>query len=852
MSVEKPATAGAMTGQQPGGPADDSTGRKPRAKAYLVAGSRRELEHDSAIDPDVIAERGYRTMPRPTSGDPYRPRENVTKLGIPTSATKEDRFFPGLLIPVYGPTGRRVSYQYKPRVPVRNRDGKLMKYVSCKGIPNKLDVHPRNSRHMPDPTVELWVTEGVKKADSMTSRGLCAIGLTGVYNWRSQLGTLGEWEDVALKGRKVVIAFDADARTNRNVARAMARFGRWLVSKGAKVGYLVVPSTVGDTAVKGADDYFAAGGTVDQLRGHITTTAPDLDNTVDTFTDARMAETLADDVLTGRFAWLAGLGWLNWDGRRWAGCSDATVGEAVRLYVMERFGDESRKHAASSGGDKEVVKGWLAMESVGRQRSALTLARGIVERNVTELDRHPDLLNAANGVVDLRTGELGSHDPDLMMTKIAGAAYTPGATHPDWTCALEAIPAGVREWYQLRIGQAITGYMPPDDLLVICQGSGENGKSTINDATARAAGSYHLAASHRLLTASPDQHPTELMDLQGVRYAVAEETPEARRLSVVRLKQTVGTPQITARKIAKDSVTFDATHSLFVSTNYAPVVEETDHGTWRRLVLVRFPFTFRKPGVELTGPNDRRGDPGLRRRLATDPDASTAVLTWVVEGARRWFEHEDRGELPQAPARVVADTRAWRGESDQVLAYIGERVVFEPGRHVAAADLLADLNGWLTARGHREWSDRTLVSRFGEHDEVAQHGVQRYRLRAGGEVSRPGKQWQPLPKQYTAWTGVRFATDADTAADLDEPGPGAESVQGVQALPSTCTNSQNHQGREVPAQGAQNPAAGPPASPAVDPDGVPSECFLCGFGAHLEGDACIVDDVDDDDDEDES
>jgi putative DNA primase/helicase len=103
-------------------------------------------------------------------------------------------------------------------------------------------------------------------------------------------------------------------------------------------------------------------------------------------------------------------------------------------------------------------------------------------------------------------------------------------------------------------------------------------------------------ASDRILLANPDQHPTELMDLQGVRYAVAEETPEARRLAANRLKKTIGTPQITSRKVHKDEVTFDATHSFFLSTNFRPMVEETDLGTWRRLQLVR----FRTPSGSLT------------------------------------------------------------------------------------------------------------------------------------------------------------------------------------------------------------------------------------------------------------
>jgi hypothetical protein len=105
--------------------------------AYLFDPARRELEQDSGIAPDVIAERGYESIHRPTNSD-KRQRERLRHLGIPTWATKEDSYFPGLLIPMYGPTGARVSCQWKPHIPVSNRDGKKMKYASPRGQTSRL------------------------------------------------------------------------------------------------------------------------------------------------------------------------------------------------------------------------------------------------------------------------------------------------------------------------------------------------------------------------------------------------------------------------------------------------------------------------------------------------------------------------------------------------------------------------------------------------------------------------------------------------------------------------------------------------------------------------------------------
>ena len=70
-------------------------------------------------------------------------------------------------------------------------------------------------------------------------------------------------------------------------------------------------------AIKGVDDFFAAGGTLEQLRAHISTAPPVVEVADDTFSDARLAETIVDEVLVERFRWAPGLGWMVWNGIRW-------------------------------------------------------------------------------------------------------------------------------------------------------------------------------------------------------------------------------------------------------------------------------------------------------------------------------------------------------------------------------------------------------------------------------------------------------------------------------------------------------------------------------------------------------
>ena len=754
----------------------------------------RQLVEGSGIDPEVVAERGYYSLMRPTAANPKEPSDHLKKLKISNKFRDQPTRFPGVVIPVYDPTGARRGIHWRSDNPGKDpATGKPLKYAMTYGQPAALDVHPRWSKDIGaddaaavpairDIKRTLWITEGVKKGDALTSRGCVTVALAGVFNWRSTLGTLGDWEDIPLRGRTVVVCFDSDAKTNANIVRAMQRLGGWLKSKGAQVRYVVVPTSVDGVKTKGVDDYLVAGGTLEGLHT-VSTIASPSEPTTDRFSDARLADVISEEVLDGKFIWTAGRGWLEWTGTHWSEVHEVVPTDKGRQWTLARYTeavDELEKAEAAEeakpGSIKEdvmealklAVKGWYSMLSRSRLSAVMKGAAGTVGvyRDAADLDQDPDILNALNGIVHLPSGELLPHDPAAMCSKLAPTNYVPGATHPDWDKALQAVPADVVDWLKVRYGQAITGHMTPDDMLPIQQGGGSNGKTTVLEAVCSTMGDYYGLLSDRVILANPDAHPTELMDLQGMRFAALEETPEARRLNVTRLKKVIGTPQITARRICKDDVTFDATHSLFVNTNFLPEVAETDIGTWRRLALVKFPYTFKKTAAEVVEEDDRLGDPTLRERVG-DPLVSEAVLAWLVEGAMQW---ENAGRvMPPVPPRVVADTKAWRTDSDVILAYLEERMCFDAGRWVTSGDFVHDFNVWVAARGGQRWSEKLLSSRLAEHHEMKTRKVTKRKARAvgrGGELSRPAidsfdSPWKMLPSlpsgPVALWVGVRFA-----------------------------------------------------------------------------------------------
>ena len=760
-----------------------------------------EIVIDSGVSPDVATQRGYRTLTG-TGAD----RDELAAAGFSRTQIR-DEAFPLLLIPMHGMDGTVRGHQIKPAVPrMRFKEDMTrvpVKYETPARAPLVVDVPAYTAAALREkPGRALWVTEGMKKTDSLVTRECAAVGLTGVFNWRNKQGVLGDWEEIPVKGRPVVLCFDADASSNRNVQLAMSRAGAWFKARGAsEVHYVVVPGKVGETDTKGVDDYFTAGGDVQGLFDVATKIPPGAGEKDASFTDAFLVEDLAE-AMQGRFCWAAGLGWLKWTGRVWKEVPDVEPLEAVRTWTTDQFDracEDQKKDRAANLAPK--IQGWRSLLNKGRLTALRDLSRGLLQRDAEEFDGDPDLLTVLNGTLHLPTGRLLAFDPEHCITKSADAEFRPGYSHALWTAALEAVPAELREWARDRIGQALTGYPTPDHTLVIATGSGSNGKSTIAKTVRRTMGGYGVLISDRVLMANPDAHPTELMDLRGARYAILEETPEARHLNVQRLKMLFGSETIRARRIRMDPVEFISSHSLFINTNYKPTVTETDWGTWRRLALQTFPFTFKAPGKPLDGPWERTGDPRLEY-IAADPDVRAACLTWMAEGARAWYAR-GRMMLPH-PERVERETREWRSETDLILGFTDECLRFEQEAFTQTKEMLQAFNEWAGERGHRPWNDRTFATRFGDHDTIKAAKVAQGRFTVAG-------------KQQRGWSGVRIDTEGRDPM-TGERSPEPEAPYGIEFWSGSDPSApdQGAPGMQVTRlDGCGNVAPEPPAGPVA-------------------------------------
>ena len=462
-------------------------------------------------------------------------------------------------------------------------------------------------------------------------------------------------------------------------------------------------------------------------------------------TDARVVDWLASSLLT-QFAWTSFHGWLRYEEGCWVSISREYLTEVIRQKVL-KVSDVAQGELLTS-----TVEQIRRLENAGRIKAAAELLRGALEVDPLKFDSEPDLLNVRNGVVNLRTGDLLLHSPDYYFTKMVNCDYSPDREHQDWSTALECLPVQERLYLQVFLGQALTGHPNGNDLAIIALGGGSNGKSLLLGAISTLMGPFCTVLSEKVLTGSGDEHTTELTDLFGARLAIMEEFPSKTRLNTNRLKMLVGTQKITARKMRQDNFTFEMIASLVITANHYPRLTDGGHSVWRRLLGVRFPFTYKAKPVE---PTDRAIDIGLRDRLFNNQSGQLeAALAWLVLGARTWYENGKK--LPNVPVAIEEETAQWRTGQDLISTFVRANFELDTKSVVLVSELHKCFVEEHSLELHLKDLSRFLPA-FENSEYVRENSLQVSRLRlASKEVSSRTQERHDKNAQKNVIVGLKF------------------------------------------------------------------------------------------------
>ena len=400
--------------------------------------------------------------------------------------------YDGLAIPYYLPGDLRTRdwrlRRDRPDIEFTNGTPKERgKYLSAPGRGNLLYFVPAISLELlKSRELAIIVTEGEFKTLALwrlanheeSAPRFLPVGLAGVWNWRGTIGkttgsdgtrrdekgVIPDLSRIDWEGRRVTIAFDADADKNLRVAAARAALARELRTRGAEVAFVNWDIAQG----KGIDDLLANVGPDKVLE---LLDSADFEKATDR-NDINVYEIAG--LISGRHRFARDIG--------------------GRLYIFR----DGNYHPEGVSFVRQQVKHLLERMKLSSKWSSHKAEEVLkyIEIDAPVLWERPkrDVINVLNGLLDVRKRTLAPHSPDFLSAIQIPVSFDPGARCPAWDKFIGEIFPGDSE----AIGWEIPAWlMTPDTSIqkaVLLMGDGANGKSTYLSAVQVFLGRQNVAA----------------------------------------------------------------------------------------------------------------------------------------------------------------------------------------------------------------------------------------------------------------------------------------------------------------------------------------------------------------------
>ncbi|ACK51133.1 phage/plasmid primase, P4 family [Methylocella silvestris BL2] len=434
------------------------------------------------------------------------------------------------------------------------------------------------------------------------------------------------------------------------------------------------------------------------------------------------------------------IGWLHWDGRRWAreGAEEvvkraehvtvrAIQDEAVALRESGHdavFIDAKGKETLLS--DKIAVWGRTS-EAANRMASISKRADSMLSIQVGDLDADKMKISVANGTLHIAKRDDGPyvvlkrHDPADYITKISPVGYDAEAVCPRYDRFLDEVQppdaAGGRDvqiFLNQWAGLSLTGDTS-EQKITFHYGKGRNGKSVWVKTISFVAGDYADSIPIESFLDSGraragGQATPDLAGLPGVRMLTTSEPKKGATLDEGLIKLFSGGDVIKARHLNKGFFAFTPQAKLTMQGNYRPRITGADEGIWNRLVLVPWGVYF---------PADKR-DPRLEEKLRGE---ASGVLNRLLDGLCAWLD----GGL-RIPSSVAAATADYRSDSDPLGRFLEACTRQAIGKRVQATDMHALFAAWAKSNGEAVWSAKGLGAAMKERGLAAKKSVNVYWL----------------------------------------------------------------------------------------------------------------------------
>jgi len=599
--------------------------------------------------------------------------------------------YEGLAIPYFLPGESRIrEWRLRRDYPdLEYKDGKPKergKYMSPPGRRNMLYFVPGTTQDLVKAvatpvivtegefkTLALW---GLANHDSTTPRFL-PLGLGGVWNWRGVVGkstgpngdrrdvkgVIPDLDLVVWEGRRVIIAFDADAEKNEQVEVARSLLARELRTRGAEVTFVTWDIAQG----KGIDDLLASvgpGKVLEMLEG------ADFEKPVD---DDDISVYQIAELISGRHRFAQDVG--------------------GRLYIF-RGGNY---HSDGASFVRQRVKQLLERLRLSTKWSSHKAEEvtKYIEVDAPMLWDRPkiEVVNVLNGLLNVGTRILSPHSPDFLSPVQLPVNFDPDARCPMWDKFISEVFPGDSEAIAWEIPAWL---MTPDTSIqkaVLLTGDGANGKSTYLRAVLAFIGRQNVAAIslHRL-----ENDRFSVARLVGRLANICPDLPSEDLSSTSMFKSITGGDALLAERKFEESFEFVPFTRLIFSANHPPKSQDASSAFFRRWVVVPFERTF------------HAGDPGTLPRdqldaMLADPTELSGVLNKALEALA-----SVRGHGLSESESTLRAMDEFRQTTDPLAVWLDRNTTLEPDALIPADRVWQDYNQDCVTKGRPTISKTAL------------------------------------------------------------------------------------------------------------------------------------------------
>lgn len=358
--------------------------------------------------------------------------------------------------------------------------------------------------------------------------------------------------------------------------------------------------------------------------------------------------------------------WYYWTGKMWA--LDET-GEIKKYCDLVLADMKAQAFEIDDEAEREAFLKWVtSCGNSNRKTAMITETQHLDGIPVLpdQMDAYQEYLNAQNGIVNLRNGELMPHVPEFMMSKICLCEYDVSDKEPEkWLKFLDDVCNGDQElvrYLQKCVGYSLTG-STREQCAFFLYGLGNNGKSTFLETISDILGTYGANAQPDTLMARRDGTGnganSDIARLKSARFVSTEEPSEGVRLNEGLVKQLTGGGKVTCRFLFGDEFEYEPEFKIWIATNHKPVIRGTDIGIWRRIRLIPFEVNIPKERV----------DKNLKYKLREE---MPQILHWAVEGCMMYAR--EGLEMPECVRKATAE---YKSEMDLLQAFADACVVID-------------------------------------------------------------------------------------------------------------------------------------------------------------------------------